>query len=1147
MKHARILTCILLFALSCLLCVGIAAENGGFAPGSTDVFYVSNTSGADANEGTSAAAPLKTLGKAYSKMTKGGTLVICGEVTIPSAFTPVDAGGMVIFTSVYGGKDYRDSGARLNVGGNMGFANATGFERMNLRITVGGLVFSGRHHSLYFGSDLKVTNGTGSSDFTYPTLVGGYNNPSTLSDASSTADYTLCIRSGTWHSVFGGNRRGNSTSAFGKLSGDVTVRISGGTFNGTVSASGMNVHTGRLYLGTADTPVFKDTVCGYYRYGTMPAASLRTTAKYSGGVMVRLAGGTFKSGFRLGMSRVKELGANNLPQIYGAATVVVTGGTFSGKVDGGGTLGTTLLKYKQSVLDESKIVDFPVCRTGSLTYSDDKFEYSRFDTKLFEHKADPYVTQKDGVYYYCYSTYSAADDIWKICVAASGNVAIGDRTERARAVFNSNMTTIANAKYEYWAPELHYIEASDFGAEHAGWYIYFAADNDDNKNHRMYVLRATEHENPLSNYKMIGEVKTDDNRWAIDGTILRISSGSYKGMYFLWSGWPGTENVTQNIYIQKMKSPSVLTGNRVRLSSPDYSWEQGGSGCTKSGKYMPTINEGPQVLQNGKVTHVIYSASGSWSEHYCYGALTLKTGANPMDRDNWAKSSTAVFKSGNGMFGVGHGTFVKDAHGDWWMYYHGNNTSDIPEGATWWSQRSIYAKKFTFTTKTLFGASYAYPNFGSPASDTGEQFAYTRTTHYHASGDHQYSPLTLKTDGTYTKLVKSCCLCGAETVVKQVAKPTVKAVSNPEGGNKLTITPTVTGATGYKIFRCPTGGSYEQIPTTGLTTYNDAESTIYIDASAAVGITYTYKVQAYLEKAYNSTANGTMTSYSSDASGAVETVPAAVPITNIYYDGSLVYFRWDASSTAERYKIFRKLGGGSWESLGFTTETAYRDTTVSKGKTYSYAVQGWKKVNGKDVYGAITTVVQTIKTTQLPAPTLTVKLDENGLKLSASAVSGAYGYKFYRSTDGTNYKPLKATRETSYVDNTVETCTTYYYKVRAYTQSGVVFVYGVHSEAVSKGSPMPAVAIKSIAYSNGAVRFSWNAAGTVTKYKIFRKLSGETTWEILGYAEGTTSYADSTAVKGKTYVYAVQNCTKAGGVWYYSMISNVGKTITVPK
>jgi len=47
-----------------MLCVGIAAENGGFAPGSTDVFFVSNTAGADSNAGTSASAPLKTLGKA---------------------------------------------------------------------------------------------------------------------------------------------------------------------------------------------------------------------------------------------------------------------------------------------------------------------------------------------------------------------------------------------------------------------------------------------------------------------------------------------------------------------------------------------------------------------------------------------------------------------------------------------------------------------------------------------------------------------------------------------------------------------------------------------------------------------------------------------------------------------------------------------------------------------------------------------------------------------------------------------------------------------------------------------------------------------------------------------------------------------------
>ena len=65
MKHTRILVCIFLLLASCFFCIGASAENGGFAPGSTDVFYVSNTTGADTNAGTSAAAPLKTLGKAY--------------------------------------------------------------------------------------------------------------------------------------------------------------------------------------------------------------------------------------------------------------------------------------------------------------------------------------------------------------------------------------------------------------------------------------------------------------------------------------------------------------------------------------------------------------------------------------------------------------------------------------------------------------------------------------------------------------------------------------------------------------------------------------------------------------------------------------------------------------------------------------------------------------------------------------------------------------------------------------------------------------------------------------------------------------------------------------------------------------------------
>ena len=1132
MKHTRMYICILILIVSCFFCIGVSAENGGFAPGSTDVFYVSNTSGADTNEGTSAAAPLKTLGKAYSRMTAGGTIVICGEVKIASGFAPADAGGTVVYTSVRGTTDYRESGAKLVISGNMAFANDTVFERMNLRIEKSGLVFSGRFHSLSFGTGVAVTNGTGLSDFKYPSVIGGYNNPATLAAGSSAADFTVCIRSGTWHDVMGGNRRTVKTSAFGKLSGDVTVRISGGTFNGEVSASGMNVHTGRVYLGTAGSPVFENKVYAFRNYGTLPAASLTTTAKYSGNMMVHLAGGKFEDGFRLAKNTVGAVGGTaGAPQIYSTATVAVKGGSFGGNVEGGGTLGATLLKYKPAVLSADKVVGFPVYRTGSQSFSESATEHVRFDNKVLEHRPDPYVVERGGVYYFCYVGGGG------IRIAASGSVPLGGMSTQARTVFTPQMTDIENAKHNYWAPELHYIEASDFGAKYAGWYIYFCADSGikENPDHRMFVLRATEPDNALSNYEMVGEIRTDGDRWAIDGTILRITSGSYKGVYCIWSGWEGTDNVAQNLYIQKMTSPSAVTGSRVLLSAPEYDWEKRGSGGR-----LPTINEGPQILQNGGVTHLIYSASGSWCRYYCYGALTLKKGANPLVKANWYKSTTPVFESGNGMYGPGHGSFVKDANGEWWMYYHANNTLDIAANSSWWKQRNMYVKKFDFTTKTLFGASYSYPNFGTPASDGGQQKGYVKTAHHHASGNHQYSPLTLKVAGGYIKLVKSCCLCGAETVVKRVATPTVTAASNPEGGITLTITPTVSGATGYKIFRAA-GGGYTQIATT--------KSTTYTDTTCKLGTTYTYKVKAYLDKAYNNTANGTLTSFASEATEEVKAIPPSVKMTSLYYDGNEVGLRWTASATAKQYKLFRKTGSGAWETLAFVKDpavTSYTDTTAAAGKTYTYAVQDWTKVGDVYCYSAIGPVVQTITTKQPAAPTLRVDNDANGLLLTVTAVDGAYGYKFYRSTDGTSFKPLKVTRETSYADTAVEIGTTYFYKARAYTKSGVVIVYGVHSAAVSKPAPAPAIPIKSIAYTDGAVRFSWNAAQTVTKYKLFRKLPSEKTWETLGYTT-ETSFADETAVRGTTYVYAVQNCTKVDGTWYYSLIGPVMKTFAVPQ
>jgi GH43 family beta-xylosidase len=43
-----------------------------------------------------------------------------------------------------------------------------------------------------------------------------------------------------------------------------------------------------------------------------------------------------------------------------------------------------------------------------------------------------------------------------------------------------------------WAPEIHFVNGN--------WYLYFALDNGDNANHRMYVIRALDSNNPMGAY-----------------------------------------------------------------------------------------------------------------------------------------------------------------------------------------------------------------------------------------------------------------------------------------------------------------------------------------------------------------------------------------------------------------------------------------------------------------------------------------------------------------------------------------------------------------------------------------------------------------------------------------------------------------------
>ncbi|MGS2762873.1 family 43 glycosylhydrolase [Sinomicrobium sp. M5D2P9] len=267
---------------------------------------------------------------------------------------------------------------------------------------------------------------------------------------------------------------------------------------------------------------------------------------------------------------------------------------------------------------------------------------STFTNPVLPGGPDPWVVQKNGKYYYTYTQGS------KLVILETENM-----SELASSTRYEVWTPPSGTPYSknLWAPELHEIDGK--------WYFYFAADNGQNANHRMYVLENTSASPVEGNWVMKGKVADATDQWAIDGTVLERNGQ----LYMLWSG--GNAGAPpQEIYIAEMSDPWTISGDKVVISSPTYNWEKNGN----------PINEGPQVLinPNGQV-FIVYSGSGYWVDTYCLGLLTLSENGDPMNPADWTKTPEPVLsmKAESNAYGPGHNGFFTSPDGtEDWIIYH---------------------------------------------------------------------------------------------------------------------------------------------------------------------------------------------------------------------------------------------------------------------------------------------------------------------------------------------------------------------------------------------------------------------------------------------------------------------------------------------
>jgi GH43 family beta-xylosidase len=288
--------------------------------------------------------------------------------------------------------------------------------------------------------------------------------------------------------------------------------------------------------------------------------------------------------------------------------------------------------------DDSVVVEPPI---------DPPVETATFKNPVLDSGADPWV-YKDGNDYYV--TFTTGNNVTLIKTKKMSELKNG-----AKKVVWTPPATGFNSK-EIWAPELHKINGI--------WYIYYAASDGNNENHKMWVLENTATDPLQGIWVDKGELKLPDDKWAIDGTPFEIN-GQY---YFAWSGWEGDTNVAQNIYLVKMETPLKVIGDRVCLLKPTNSWE--------TNNVNPTVTEGPQFLINQGKAFLFYSAGGCWTDGYSIGLIWMDISKDPMTIASWERSANNplfVSNISGGAYGPGHNSFFKSLNNEEdWILYHAN-------------------------------------------------------------------------------------------------------------------------------------------------------------------------------------------------------------------------------------------------------------------------------------------------------------------------------------------------------------------------------------------------------------------------------------------------------------------------------------------
>jgi len=300
------------------------------------------------------------------------------------------------------------------------------------------------------------------------------------------------------------------------------------------------------------------------------------------------------------------------------------------------------------------------------------FKHTAWNTPFIAQRADPYILQENGVYYF-----TASIPAYDAIVLRRADSLEGLRTAPEVEVWHKHEEGVMSK--HIWAPELHHIDGR--------WYVYFAAgERDDIWNIRPWVIRC-EGDDPLQGpWTECGNlVRADGDEFSFTDFSLDMTTFAHNGQrYCVWAEKVSVGKKISNLYIARMKDALTLDTPQMLLSSPTYDWERHGF----------WVNEGASFLHAEGKIFLTYSASDT-SPAYCMGLLWADEDADPMDISAWHKANRPVFGTNleRGLLGPGHNTFFRDPEGNIYTSYHARNYDEIIGDPLYDPNRNAYVMR----------------------------------------------------------------------------------------------------------------------------------------------------------------------------------------------------------------------------------------------------------------------------------------------------------------------------------------------------------------------------------------------------------------------------------------------------------------------